>query len=300
MTSVYRPNRIEKKVDVGQPLTLTDELAVHFSVESKIEMLLNQAQMRAQQQALLETQRLIEQAKQEAANLIESAQAQAQHIIETQTQPVLEQARQEGFEAGMMRAAELVQQQLADADDVMGKAFESQALLLRQAKPQMIQLMQLILSTLIGQHFETQPEAWAEIIETSLQKLMVEGHVKIRLHPDVLKRFGELSPEILDRVNALAHIQFIPHHSYGPTDMVVETVEACYDISPLHVMERLLEKTAATITDIQINTIPIEPIASVAAELPAPPEPLVTERLDSESRPDALDVGSLDLGPSDE
>lgn len=294
MTSVYRPNRIEKVVSTGEPLILTDELAANFSVESKVELLLKQAQIRAQQQAMDETHRLISQAKAEAERIVSEAiaqaDAQAKHIIETQTQPVLEQARQEGYEAGMMRAAELVQQQLSDADEVMGKAFESQAMLIQQAKPQMIQLMQLMLTTLIGQHFETRPDAWSDIIENALKQVMAEGHVKIRLHPDVLKRFDELSPEITARIQGMAHIQFIPHHSYGPMDMVLETVEASYDISPMTMMERLLAKTAPTITDIKL-TMP------AAIE----PQPDVTPGMVSSASetPDittpSLDLAELDL-----
>ncbi len=292
---VVRRQSTFKQVDVGQAVILDDKFMVANHRALQLESITLETMHQAEKQALAQ----IEAAKEEANQIIQSAQAEASRILEEdgiqKRDEILQQAFEEGYQAGLTHGIEHISQQLADkiqvGDKMVEQAIEAQRQLLDLQKTKLVELVRYILDLVIGEVVQAEPSRMLQLIEKAIENLQVSEGARILLNPEALKKLKSLSPDIVNALINLKRINLVPDMACGLSEMYLETMDGVFDISPQNQAECFVKAIAP---DLLATEEPIpEDLADSdleeAAVLEASPDLILDDSLSQEIQVEAND-----------
>ncbi len=193
-----------------------------------------QAQLADAEARLAETQALLERLEQEA----NAACAMAEEARE-RAESIREQARQEGYSAGVEQAERDMAERLAAVAALAEGAVRARAEFLQQCEPEIVELAFEIARTVLGQHLSLHPEAIAEVARRALSIAGQADLYYLHLHPDA----AETVERYLQRDALGIAIQVVPDDRLSPGDCLIRTaygrVNASIDSQLREIREQL-------------------------------------------------------------
>jgi type III secretion protein L len=206
--------------------------------------------------ASAEARRIIERARQQAAQIIADAQpeieaqkaeldeernriAQERAAIVDERRARLEEAREEGYKEGFAKVNEIIY-------DLTEKKRE----VLSQAEADMIRLSIRVAARIIGRELRQHPDTIADIVTQAIQTVRSQTKITIRVNPDDLEHLVKGREQLLNRVGQSKIIDFQSDPKVQPGGCIIESEAGIVNAqlkTQLEVMEKVLLKRAGHI-----------------------------------------------------
>jgi flagellar assembly protein FliH len=179
-----------------------------------------QGQIAEAETRVAETQELLDRLEREAnlaCAMAEDARQQAATIRE--------EARQEGYTAGVEQAEHDMTERLAAATAVSEGVVRARAEFLKRSEPDIIELVFEIARKVIGQHLSLDREAVADVARRALSIAGEADEYYLHLHPDD----AELVEQHLRRDTMGMAVRVVPDDRLCPGDCLVQTTHGRVD-----------------------------------------------------------------------
>ena len=182
----------------------------------RADALIDNAEQRAtklQNQAELE----LEAAKTQAETMLQQAEADANQLL-TQAQAEIEQqlqtAQQSGFEQGLQAGQQAVVQQTEQLTDTLQQAivelsaFKTQ--LVTQYEAEILEFVMVVATKIVGFELTVNPKIIVEVVRDGLTHLKDKSEISLYLNPDDLALMREYRPQLLEQVEGIGTLNFVP------------------------------------------------------------------------------------------
>lgn len=221
-----------KRIDIGHPVVLDDRFLSLHHREAQIKEIVERTMENAEKQV----QKILKDAQSKSQQILADAKEKAARIVEEEGVQKLEQARQEGYQAGLEKGLEQIAQELAEriraADQILERAFEAERLIISHYKPQIVDLLQYILNLILTHELQTSPEQIIQLIDKATERIEYSGSARIVLNTETLQQLRELSSGTMDALANLRRLSFVADATCAPCEMYLETAESFFNISP--------------------------------------------------------------------
>lgn len=194
--------------------------------ESDLEQLTKDPQTQALIKAAQnEAERIVAEAKEQAAKLLAQAEAERDAYVEAARQEGIEAGYQEGYAQGA-KEAELLKDR---AESLLAEARKAYRGVMIQAEPNLVQLSLLIAEKVIRR----QVTLAEDIIVTVVRDLLKEVHAGetffLHVHPSQINLLEEARQELLEATPVGAALHFVADKSISPGGCRLETDTGYFD-----------------------------------------------------------------------
>jgi type III secretion protein L len=203
--------------------------------------------------ATAEARRIIERAREQAAQIIADAQPeidarwgeieeerqsldQERAAIDEERRAALEQAREEGYKEGFAKVNEIILDLTEKKRDVLA-----------QSEADMIRLSIRVAARILGRELRQHPDTIADIVTQAIQTVRNQTKITIRVNPDDLEHLVKGREQLLNRVGQSKIIDFQSDHKVQPGGCIIESEAGIVNAqlkTQLEVMEKVLLKRA--------------------------------------------------------
>lgn len=185
------------------------------SKENLIEKKINEAK----EKVLAESQALLEEAMQKAAQIIEEA--------ENKRDDILESSREEGFKQGHKDGLELAKQEVQDLLNTSKQILESvekeRIECIEDETNRIYKVICLIAKKIIKQDLTLNQEISLNFISQALKQLEYKSEVNVFINPVLAKKINSLKAEIMDSCPGLERISITASENLEPGDLILES-----------------------------------------------------------------------------
>lgn len=203
--------------------------------------------------AAAEARRIIERAKEQAAQIVASAQPEIdarwaeldrerdrlneeRHLIEEERQAALEQAREEGYREGFAKMNEMI----FDLTEKKREVFT-------QAEADIIRLSIRVAARIIGRELRQHPDTIADIVTQAIQTVRNQTKITVRVNPDDLDSLAKSRDQVMGRIGQSKIVDFQSDVKVQPGGCIIESEAGTVNAqlkTQLEVMEKVLLKRA--------------------------------------------------------
>ncbi|MBM7581378.1 flagellar assembly protein FliH [Caldicoprobacter guelmensis] len=178
----------------------------------------------------------IEMVKRDAEAIRHKAQEEAKTIIAEATkeaQRIKEQAREAGFQAGFQKGLEDAQKQfLSEIDEVQRmkeEVIREREMLYKQFEQDIVALALDIAKRAIYDRLETDDEALAQLIESTLRKIQGRVKVQLKVSKQDYDRIGQLKERFLAKLPHIEDMDIVADDFLSSGSCVVDTGRGIVD-----------------------------------------------------------------------
>jgi type III secretion protein L len=154
--------------------------------------------------AAVDAQSIVEAARREADQLLKEAQKQRDQVRA--------EAHRAGYEEGLTRWNESIIQ--------ANEAYDRQ---LKASEQALVRLAVRIAEKIIGQHLQSSPEAFLDIVREVLKSVRSERGLTIQVNPDQAETLRQSIHRLHDLLDDGCQIKILPNASISPGGCIVES-----------------------------------------------------------------------------
>lgn len=200
--------------------------------EREFKLKLEQMQLEAQQQ----TNQILENAKNQAAQIIAGAEQELQKKMEEfeiLKQQTLEEVKQQGFELGYgegtQKAYEDVFARVTNLEAIADSSFKLKKEIILSAEKEILQLSVVIAEKILKHQLEVKPELINEIIRASISELKDKDEIKIIINPALKEQMYNFSEELKATIKGMKVIKIIEDKTIHANSAIIESPESRID-----------------------------------------------------------------------
>jgi flagellar assembly protein FliH len=245
---VYRPPAPSGAGDAASE----QEAEKQSGLEAAAERIVSDAKLAAQEQLKL--------AAEETLAMREAAEAE----IETwwnerrlEDLRIVEESRNNGFEAGYREGLELAQRELserfesmiAEAAALVNDAHRVKETIIAEAEPFLVELSLGIARKIIGNHVDSYPDWTIEHVKKTLERRKEKGVITLCVSPSQFVKLQDARQELMLATDSQAELQIVPDNTVDDGGCVVRTsfgsIDARLDTQLAELKSVLLEIATA-------------------------------------------------------
>lgn len=190
--------------------------------------------------------KIIQKAQEEADELIAHARKTAKKIIEDARKEiedmknvVLEEAKQQGYQAGYDEVAAKAEMLLQEAEEIKAQAIQQYNDTLYQAEPEIIKTVLDISRKIIGDELETRPDKVTQLVRQTLAACVGATSVTVKVSPEDFEAVNENKDLIIRQSRFSGDVAIVKDASLESGGCVVETSVGNIDASAAVQLEAL-------------------------------------------------------------
>jgi len=201
-------------------------------------------------QAEKKAQEIIEKAKQDAHEIIDAGKNKALSEVDT----IVQNAHQEGFEAGRVEGFESITNELQDkitsVNDFAKCNFELKKNIIKSAHLDIINLIVEISHKVCAKSLELDETLLKAITEKAIQALKDKEDITIIVNPEMAEKIYSISDELKEKIPQLSSIKIVEDRSVSPDGTIVESplsrVDSRVKSQINEISDKLMEKLNST------------------------------------------------------
>lgn len=183
----------------------------------------------------------VDETRRHAQTILDDARREADEM----RQRTYEQARQAGRKHGLEEAEEHIHKRAAELADIKARealhtalpALQAAAETLRQERDHWladwetaaVRLCAAIAEKLLRREVQRTPELVRTMFAETLQLVVGTASIRVRVHPDDLRVFGNAAEEMVCRMASCGQATLVPDETVSPGGCVIETQHGCID-----------------------------------------------------------------------
>jgi type III secretion protein L len=179
------------------------------------------------------------QAAAQARDIVEGAQRRAESIIssaERERDAVLEESRERGYQEGVARW-----------NDVLQQACHARDRFLNDSEAELVRLAVRVAGKIIGEEIRSDPEAILRIVRETLKSVRQERSLTLQVHPKHLEAVRRQLGQLEQELGAACSIRVLANPSVGEGGCVIESELGVIDArleTQLKCLEEALSRVA--------------------------------------------------------
>ncbi|MCI8804310.1 MAG: hypothetical protein HFE59_00165 [Clostridiales bacterium] len=177
-----------------------------------------------------EGEKAVSNANEEAAKIIDNAKAEAMDIIDDAIQTaeirksdIFENARQEGYAAGVSEAEEQTAEMKEEALRVLENARREREDMLENAESDMVDLMINVIDKILCKALDLDKSVILNLVRQGFSQTTVTGNVFVRVSDDDYDSVNENKDEIFNMIDSNVKLELIKDMTLGKGDCIIET-----------------------------------------------------------------------------
>lgn len=195
-------------------------------------------------------QEIVEKAKQDAHEIIEAAKNKALSEVDT----IVQNAHQEGFEAGRAEGLENITNELQDkiisVNDFAKSNFELKKNIIKSAHLDIINLIVEISHKVFSKSLELDDNLLKELTNQAISALKDKEEITIIVNPEMAEKIYAISDELKEKIPQLSSIKIVEDNSVSPDGTIVESplsrVDSRVKSQINEIADKLMEKLNST------------------------------------------------------
>lgn len=201
-------------------------------------------------QAEKKADEIFEKAKNDAHDIIDAAKNKALSEVDT----IVQNAHQEGFEAGRAEGLEDITNELQDkivaVNDFAKSNFEIKNNIIKSAQLDIITLIVGIAHKVCAKSLELDDSILKEITQKAIHALKDKEEITIIVNPEMAAKIYAVSDELKEKIPQLSSIKIVEDNSVSPDGTIVESplsrVDSRIKSQINEIADRLMEKLDST------------------------------------------------------
>lgn len=193
---------------------------------------------------------IVEKAKQDAHEIIEAAKNKALSEVDT----IVQNAHQEGFEAGRAEGLEDITNELQDkiisVNDFAKSSFELKKNIIKSAHLDIINLVIEISHKVFSKSLELDDNLLKELTNQAISALKDKEEITIIVNPEMAEKIYAISDELKEKIPQLSSIKIVEDNSVSPDGTIVESplsrVDSRVKSQINEIADKLMEKLDST------------------------------------------------------
>jgi len=175
-------------------------------------------------------ERIVNNAEKKAAEIIDNAKTEAQNIIEDAIQnaeikknKIFENARQEGFAAGVSTAEEETADMKEEAFQLLESAKREREAMFENAESDAVDLIINVIDKILCKTLDLDKSVVLNLVRQGFSQTTIAGNVSVRVSGDDYDNVEENKDEIFNVIDSNVNLEFIKDMTLGKGDCIIET-----------------------------------------------------------------------------
>ncbi len=166
----------------------------------------------------------------EAAKIIDNAKTEAQALLDEAIQDaeikkdrIFENARQEGYAAGVSAAENQTSEMKAEALQILENAKREREVMLENVEGDMVDLIINVIDKILCKTIDLDKNVILNLVKQGFSQTTITGDVSVRVSGDDYDSVNENKDEIFSMIDSNVNLEIIKDMTLGKCDCIIET-----------------------------------------------------------------------------